>query len=387
MQISSCYGRQAALVAIGLAAALASGCRESGSTPSVPGGAAAGNVQTASWPMFRGDPSLTGVAPGSLPAAMAVAWKFKTGDSVKSSPVIADGKVFVGSDDGNVYALGLKDGQKVWATKTEGPVQAPPLYLEGAVYVGSSDGFLYALDAATGTVRWKYETQDKILGAANWTKSPKGDATWILVGSYDSRLHAVDARTGEAVWTFQSQNYINGSPAIWDAKAVFGGCDAHLRMISMADGSEAGDVEAGAYIAGSAAVSAANQLLCVDLVQKKIAWTWTDRDFPIQSSPALSADLVLFGSQDMLLHAVRRDTGKSAWTMETRGQVNSSPVVCGDKVVFGSDDGRVYLVKLADGKELWSYEIGQPVTTCPAVAAGMVVVGADDDCVYAFRAK
>jgi outer membrane protein assembly factor BamB len=166
-------------------------------------------------------------------------------------------------------------------------------------------------------------------------------------------------------------------------------------MISLADGSEAGEVEAGAYIAGSAAVADgrayvgdyANELLCVDLVQKKIAWTWTDRDFPIQSSPALSADLVLFGSQDMRLHAVRRDTGKPVWTLETRGEVNSSPVVCGDKVVVGSDDGRVYLVKLADGKELWSYEIGQAVTTSPAVAAGMVVVGADDDCVYAFGAK
>ena len=47
-----------------------------------------------------------------------------------------------------------------------------PLVLEGKLFVGSSDGFLYALDASSGKQIWKYETGEKILGAPNWIKAP-----------------------------------------------------------------------------------------------------------------------------------------------------------------------------------------------------------------------
>ena len=71
----------------------------------------------------------------------------------------------------------------------------------------------------------------------------------------------------------------------------------------------------------------------------------------------------------------------------TRGKVDSSPVVSGDKIVVGSEDGRLYMVSLADGREIWSYEIGQAVTSSPAVVNGIVVVGSEDGNVYAFGAK
>src|SRR5437762_3193943 len=125
-----------------------------------------------SWPMFRGGPALKGVASGTLPAKLQLIWKFKTAGPVKSSPAIENGKVFVGSNDGQVYALNLATGVKVWESKTGGPVESSPLALEGKVFVGSSDGSLYALDAKTGTVIWKYATEDKILGAPNWTRFP-----------------------------------------------------------------------------------------------------------------------------------------------------------------------------------------------------------------------
>ena len=41
-----------------------------------------------SWPMFRGERGLTGRASGTLPDSLAVVWKFKTNDSIKSSPAI-----------------------------------------------------------------------------------------------------------------------------------------------------------------------------------------------------------------------------------------------------------------------------------------------------------
>lgn len=380
-----------------LAILLAIGCGDGGpgGAPPKGGDPKTPSLHEASWPMCRGGPGLLGVAEGSLPDALALRWRFKTGDAIKSSPVIGGGRVFVGSDDEHVYAIDLEGGTKVWAFKTDNTVEAPPLLVGDKVFVGSSDGFLYALDAATGDLKWKYETPDRILGSANWTRSPQGDRVWILVGGYDSKLHAVDAETGEGVWTYETGNYINGSPAVADGKAIFGGCDARLHVVAVADGKQKADVDTGAYVAASPAVvegrayvgNFGNEFLCADLESRKILWRHKDREFPIYSSAAVAGDLVLFGSRDMRLHAVRRDTGAPVWTFDTRGEVNSSPVVCGDKVVVGSDDGRLYVVSLSDGRERWSYEIGQPVAGSPAVAAGLIVIGADDGCVYAFGAK
>jgi hypothetical protein len=102
------------------------------------------------WPQFRGDPSLSGVAKGSLPGKPVLLWTFKTGGSVKSTAAIVQERVYVGSDDESLYAVQLADGKKIWSTKIGGAVESSPLVLEGKVYVGSSDGSLYGSDLVLG---------------------------------------------------------------------------------------------------------------------------------------------------------------------------------------------------------------------------------------------
>ena len=165
-----------------------------------------------------------------------------------------------------------------------------------------------------------------------------------------------------------------------------------LHVISLADGQQVKEVEAGAYIAGSAALDHncayfghyENAFLCIDIEKGTNLWAYRDRNFPYFSSPALAADRVVFGGRDKQLHCLRRDDGQILWTFATRGKVDSSPVICDDKVVVGSDDGRLYIVSLADGKQIWSYEIGQPVTSSPAVVENRIVVGSEDGSIYAF---
>ncbi|MHC4426661.1 MAG: outer membrane protein assembly factor BamB family protein [Planctomycetota bacterium] len=346
------------------------------------------------WPMFHGGQGLLGRAPGTLPDSLTVVWKFKTDDQIKSSPAIVDGLVFIGSSDANMYAIDLEDGHQVWAYKTPDAIEATPCVAEGSVYVGCSDGFLYALDAKTGSFKWKYETEGEILGAANWTRSPDGRSLWILVGSYDNRLHCVDSTSGKAVWTYETDNYINGSPAVDDQKTVFGGCDALIHVVSLADGSEVAQIDSGSYIAASAAFLEGqvyvgnydNMFIRADIAAGKIVWEYAGSDSPFFSSPAIGEDVVVVGGRDKRVHCIGRDDGKVVWTFQTLGEVDSSPVICGDKVVVGSEDGRLYLIRLSDGSKVWSHEVGQAVTSSPAVVGGMVVVGCDDGYVYAFGA-
>ena len=147
--------------------------------------------------MFRGDPALTGVASCAVPDKPDLLWNFKTGGPVKSSAIIGGGKVYIGSDDGQVYALDFATGRKLWAFKAGSAVLAPPLLAEGTVFVGTSDGIFYALDAASGQARWKHETEGKIVASASIASS-NGSPLRVLVGSYDFKLYCLAASNGSA---------------------------------------------------------------------------------------------------------------------------------------------------------------------------------------------
>src|SRR5687768_4538314 len=106
------------------------------------------SLASADWPLFRGDPELRGVTTNSLPNKMSLLWNFKTKAPIRSSPIVAQNLVFIGSGDSNLYALDFSTGQKIWSYQADSPVDAPPLFVDGTVFVGSVGGWFYALEAA-----------------------------------------------------------------------------------------------------------------------------------------------------------------------------------------------------------------------------------------------
>lgn len=354
-------------------------------------------VYNSSWPVFRGNPELTGTLAHDLPDELDLLWTFKTGRAVKSSPVIADNTVYIGSNDGYVYALALDTGSNFWRFNTGDNVEAPPLLHDIMIYAGSENGTVYAIDASSGTQVWTYSTDDKIIGSANWAVDPLTGNGRVLVGSYDAVMHCVDADAGTAVWTFATESFINGAPAADETYAVFGGCDMHVYVISLADGRLAAAIPLDSYIAGSVALAGTraflghygDALVCVDIETTNIVWQYSDPDdsAPFFSSPAVADDIVVAGARDYRVHCVERKTGKKKWTVQTKGDVDSSPVICGNSVFAASLDGRIYRINRDSGTVTWSYEIGSPVSGSPGIADGMLVIGAEDGRVYAFGRK
>ncbi len=350
------------------------------------------------WPMFHRTPHLDGCSDTRFSDGLKLSWRFETGGPVASSAVIANGRVFVGSDDGGLYALDLESGDKLWRFVTGGAVESSPLLLGGTLFVGSSDCNLYAVDARTGKLKWKRVTGGKIVGGVNriffgdMNAGHEENEARIVVGSYDNKLYCFGAKSGDELWTYESESYINGMPAVAKGMVVFGGCDALVHFVSGSDGSCAARIDAGSYIAASPLFDGEHvyvgqydgRFLCVDAALKKILWSY-EGDGTFFSTACLGREFVVFGCRDRRVHCVRRDTGKGVWTFQTQGAVDSSPVLVGDKVLVGSDDGRFYMLSLDDGKELWCYEIGEPVIASPAVAERRVVVGATDGAVYAFE--
>jgi outer membrane protein assembly factor BamB len=65
---------------------------------------------------------------------------------VFSSPAVIGSHVYVGSTDGNLYALDRSSGVVSWTYFVGDRVWTSPAAFDDAVYFGSHDGFIYALE-------------------------------------------------------------------------------------------------------------------------------------------------------------------------------------------------------------------------------------------------
>lgn len=78
-----------------------------------------------------------------------------TGASNPTTPAATHGVVYVGADDGYLYALRAGDGSPLWHYKTGGTLLSSPILVHDIVYVGSNDGYVYALSADDGALLWQ----------------------------------------------------------------------------------------------------------------------------------------------------------------------------------------------------------------------------------------
>lgn len=118
---------------------------------------------TASHPAVSGDKMVVGTADGRVCAYStkdgALIWSFQTGpclsslqpykrgqSDVNSSPIIADGNVYVGASDGVLYALSLATGERLDSYNIGSPIASSPLVYGERLYIGAYDGNLYAFD-------------------------------------------------------------------------------------------------------------------------------------------------------------------------------------------------------------------------------------------------
>jgi outer membrane protein assembly factor BamB len=94
---------------------------------------------------FHGDAARTGVYPTAGPQQLkGTKWTFKTDGSIIGSPAIANGVVYIGSTDGNFYALDQQTGTQKWKFKTfaSRQVTSSPTITHSLVYFGGFDGIL-----------------------------------------------------------------------------------------------------------------------------------------------------------------------------------------------------------------------------------------------------
>jgi outer membrane protein assembly factor BamB len=150
-----------------------------------------------------------------------VRWRFHTGGEVKGGVALAAGKVFVGSYDGHVYALDARTGKLVWRASAQprlghtGRFYSTPAVAYGRVYIGATDGKVYSFGATTGKLRWSRHTGGFVYA------SPAVTGGLVYAGSYSHDFLAFDAATGKVRWRFHANGPISGSATVIDGVVFF----------------------------------------------------------------------------------------------------------------------------------------------------------------------
>jgi outer membrane protein assembly factor BamB len=322
-------------------------------------------------PMFRGGPAHAGVSSEQAPRAFhRVKWTFLTGDRIVSSPVVDGGVVYVGSDDGNVYAVDAATGRQRWQRRTGGPVASTPAIANGRLYVASYDGKVYALDARTGEPLWKFATGGERRFEARglhgfqpnqqtyadpfdvFLSSPVVADGTVVVGSGDGNVYALDAASGEPRWTFRTGNVVHASPAYADGVVYVGSWDGDLYAIDAKSGAGKWRFHGGQD----------------PLIHNQVGF---------QSSPAVVDGVVYVGCRDANLYAIDAATGKEKWRVDHAGSwVIASPAVARGKVYYATSDSSQYnVVDAATGKPVVRRDSKAFVFSSPTVAGDVVLVG------------
>jgi outer membrane protein assembly factor BamB len=158
-------------------------------------------------------------------------WSFSAANSVSSSPTVADGTVYVGSNDNNLYALDATDGSQKWSFSTGYDVVSSPTVADGTVYVGSDDNNVYALDATDGSEQWSFSTGDRI------RSSPTVADGTVYVGSNDNNVYALTA-SGSGADSEGSRNLLGtlGHNGLFTADGTISGGEPLNGTVTDADG-------------------------------------------------------------------------------------------------------------------------------------------------------
>jgi outer membrane protein assembly factor BamB len=279
------------------------------------------------------------------------AWKRDVNRCVAASPALADGVVYEAflnrppcntkrkRVDGLVIAYAVGFGKERWRTRI-GPTESSPLVADGRVYVTDWNGYTWALDTADGSVVWRARVGGRLKGGV----AKSGNR--LYVGSYDGHLTCLDARTGKRIWRSAGQKGIGGlgsfyaTPSLAYGRVYVGSTDGKIYSFGATTGKLRWSHATGGYVYSSAAVadqlvvagSYSGRLVALDAATGRERWRFKGNG-PISGSPTIVNGIVYFATLKRRTYALDLRTGRQRWTYPDG---KYSPVV--------TDGERLYLV-------------------------------------------
>jgi len=281
-----------------------------------------------------------------------------------------DGRVFATDGLGDVVALNAADGKEVWRAKPGGPLRGSPTVANGSVYVLSQDNQMFALDQGNGQVQWTgsgtLETQG-VFGVA----APAVGQGSIVAGYSSGELSAYRYENGRTLWqdalsrtaistSVSSLADIDASPVIDGGRVYAVGQGGRMVALELATGQRLWEQNfAGIstpWIAGEwlFVVTDDARLVCLARSTGKARWI---------------TQLPRFRNQ-------KKRSGAITWF---------GPVLAGNRLVMTNSRGQVAFASPTDGALGATIENKQPFALPPIVANSTIYTLDDQGSLTAWR--
>ena len=152
---------------------------------------------------------------------------------MNSSPTVANGVVYVGSQDHKVYALNAATGAKLWSYRHR---KCCAVLARG----GQRHG-LRRLRRPTCSMRWTPRPASScgsLSSAAVWSPRPRWSTVWSTWALDDTTVYAVNAATGAPRWSYTTGGHVTSSPAVANGVVYVGSQDKNIYALNAVTGSK-----------------------------------------------------------------------------------------------------------------------------------------------------
>jgi outer membrane protein assembly factor BamB len=147
-----------------------------------------------------------------------------------STPTVVDGIAYFGDLHHFIHAVSIWDCKLLWDAPAEvgGALVAPPVVAGGRLYIGSFDRSMYAVALTTGAVT-------KLFTADNWFwAGAVTDGQRVYAPNLDGRLYAYDISSGNLAWSYDQEgdrDPLLSSPAVIGDKIVLASDSGILTLL------------------------------------------------------------------------------------------------------------------------------------------------------------
>jgi outer membrane protein assembly factor BamB len=280
------------------------------------------------------------------------------------------GRIYATNGLGFVVAMDGANGKILWKVRPGGPLRGAPSVANGSVYVMSQDDQIYSLKEADGSTSWSEAASLEIAGVFG-SASPAIAQGTVVAGFSSGELNAYRYENGRQVWGDQLQrtsirtsvsslNDIDADPVIDNGQVIAIGAGGRMVALDLITGQRQWEINVAGistpWVVGDwiFVVTDDAKLLCVYRQNGHVRWITQLQQFEKPKSKS--------------------------------GQIQySGPVLAGGRLIITGSNGALVFVDPTTGRFLSQTRIGAPVSLPPVVANSTLYILDDRARLTAFR--
>lgn len=283
---------------------------------------------------------------------------------------LGDGRVYVTTGFGSLFALDAGSGEILWETPAGSPMRAGPTYAEGRVFATTLENLLIAVDASSGEELWSYAGLEETAGLLGGA-SPAVAGNTVVAAFSSGEIVALLAENGQILW----EDSLAGVRRLDQSASI-----AQIRGHPVMD--------------QGLVVAVSNSDLMSAIDQRRGLPRWEVAVGGIQT-PWVADDTIFVVSNEAQLVALRRGDGRIRWTAQlqryrnpddrTQPVIWAGPILAGGRLVLTNSLGEALFLSPFDGSQEHRLPLSGPVTIQPAVVDGTLLLVTEGGQLLALR--